>query len=425
MVRRVERQSAGLVTTQAVRRDAHSLHRQGLGLIASTGLNAALGIAFWLLAGRNAPADVVAVALAAQSWLILLAMAAQLNLGIALSRFVPPAGAAQGSLVMWSYRVSILATAAVGVGVLALHAAGVELIAGETTSLVVAIAVSLPLWAAFSLQDSVLIACRRSTWLPWENGLAALLRLVLVVPLAAVAGATGLFLAFVLPAIPLVALLSWLIATRLVGRGEPMNPSGGVLVRYSLAGFPGSLSTMASLRLVPVVVLALSSAENAAYVGVPWSVLSLALLMLPSLSRALLTEMSTPGVDIDHVMHKVRRMLLLGLLPMCVVGALLAVPLLQLAGSGYADKGGPVLAAGLLALVPAGATEARLALLRFHGRPGSATVIQGVRAAVLLITLVALSVTDQLELLGVALIVACVAAWWTATRYTIPDGVPG
>ena len=395
------------------------LGRQGLGVLSSSGLNAVLGIAFWLLAGRYASTTAVALALAAQSWLILLAMGAQLNLGTTLSRFVPVAGAGQRALIGWAYRVSAAGATVLGVAVLVLHASGVTIVSGAGPSLVLVLAASLPLWVAFSMQDSVLVACRRSTWLPWENGLAALLRLVLVLPLAHLAGATGLLLAFVLPAIPLTAVMSWLIARRLALGGEPKPVPGRELLGYALAGFPGSLATMASLRLVPVVVLAVRGPREAAYVGVAWSVVSLSLLTLSALSRALLTELATPGADIDHLLHRVNRMLLRGLLPLCVLGALAATPVLSMAGPGYAERGGPVLLAGILALVPAAATEARLAVLRYQGRPGSATVVQGVRAAVLVLAVLLLAQADQLPWLGAALLGSVVLAWWVASRYPV------
>lgn len=399
------------------------LSRQALGLLGSTGLNALLGILFWLLAGRFAPAYVVALALAAQSWLLLLSMAAQMNLGTSLSRFVPPAGPSQAAIVVWAYRLSLVTTGVVAAVVLAVELAGVELVKGGSTALAVTLALALPLWTAFSLQDSVLIACRRSTWLPWENGAAALLRLALVVPLARAAGATGLLLAFVLPAVPMTMLVSWLIATRLVQRGGPLTPPSAQLLRYSLAGYPGSLATMASLRLVPVIILALQGARDAAFVGVPWSVVSLALLTLPALSRALLTELSTPGTDVHELLHRVNRMLLLGLGPLCLLGAALATPVLALAGRSYALHGGPVLAAGILAMLPAAATETRLALLRYRGRPATATVVQVVRSTLLLVSVLAIARAGELQLLGLALLAATLIAFLVVTRFEVPDEV--
>jgi O-antigen/teichoic acid export membrane protein len=414
----LQRPSAG-GRHRAARSPTKQLRLQGVGVLSSTALNAVLGIAFWLLAARYAHASAVALALAAQSWLILLSMAAQLNIGTALSRFLPPAGPSQGAIIAWAYRVSIAMTTLAALIVLALSLGGVELIRGAAPSLVILLAVSLPLWAAFSLQDSVLIACRRSTWLPWENGFAALLRLALVIPLARAAGAAGILLAFVLPAVPMTAVVSWLIARRLAQRGGPLSPPGSQVLRYSLAGFPGSLATMASLRLVPVFMLAFQQPQDAAFVGVPWSVLSVALLTLPALSRAFLAELSAPGTEVDALLHRVHRMLLVGLGPLCLVGAVSAPLVLAVAGRPYAEHGGPVLATGILALVPAAATEARLALLRYQGRPGSATIVQGIRAAVLLVAVLILAKTGDLELLGVALLAATVVGWFAATRFRI------
>lgn len=400
------------------------LAKQTGALLSTTLLNGVLGALFWLLAARFASRSAVALAIAVQSLLLLLSVVAQLNLGTALSRFVPAAGSSQGATVRFSYIIAISAglvvgACTVGIGVLR----GGQVVSGADYGLVLLLGAAVPLWTAFALQDAALVACNKAGWIPVENGTAAILRLALLAPLAATGGAGGIFLAFVLPAVPMVLAVSWALRSFLE-RGGDVLPNRAGLIRYAMADYPGGLAGSLAYRAVPVLALAVLAPQDAAYIGLPWNVLVVVLSTLPMLSRALLTEMSTPGVDVYSVFRRTERLLVGGLLPCCAVGVVLVRPVLAIAGAGYVVHGSSVLVGGILAVVPAAASEARMALLRYFGRPGAATFVGLGRAALLLICALVLAQTGRLVLLGWGLLLVYTLAWATSQLLTRGLGIP-
>ncbi len=341
---------------------------------------------------------------------MLLSMLTQLNLGAALSRFIGSAQRAQRALVGLCYLVALgcsLGVAVMIVGVAALRDGAI--VSGADWMIVAALAAGVPLWTAFALQDSVLVAIRRAPWVPMENAAAALLRLALL-PLLAGAGAIGIFAAFVLPAIPAVAAI-WLLLLPRIPHGQAPQPHAArQLVTFAVVGLPGVLATAAALRLVPTLILEVRGPDQAAFIGLPWTVVTVALLAMPALALALLVELSAPEADVGRVLVKARRFILT-LVPLCATAALLSYPVLLVAGPDYAARGFLVLAGGVLALVPAAATETTIALLRLRGRPGAATGVQVFRAAVLLGATTALALLDQLWLLGAAVMLSYAVGW--------------
>ncbi len=399
------------------------LGRQTTSLLANTGLNGVLGILFWLLAGRLGTTRDVALAIAVSSLVVLLSLMTQLNLSASLSRFIGVAGRGQRAMVAFCYRLAMGGCLAVAVAVILLAAVrNGELVRAADWGIVALLVVGVPLWTAFALQDNVLLAARRAAWIPVENATAAVLRLALL-PMLAGAGAVGIFGAYLLPAVPAVALVSWLFLVRLP-KGAPLPPPARRrIVWFAVAGLPGALATAAALRIVPVLILEFQGPDEAAFVILPWTVLTVALLALPALSLVLLAELSAPGADPGHVLYRSRRLLVL-LVPVCALAALLAHPALSIAGPGYAENGSLLLISGVLALIPAAVTEAKIAVLRFGGRPGWATCVQVTRAALLLSAATVLALTDHLSLLGVAVVLAYGAGWtcsivmvhWLTTR---------
>ncbi|URK89115.1 hypothetical protein LP421_32015 (plasmid) [Rhizobium sp. RCAM05350] len=87
---------------------ADPLARNGLALVSSAALSSILGLAYWVLAARLYPAEVVGINAVMINSMIVLANLGQLNLGNFLTRTLAGTGPQAGRIVMISY---ILATA--------------------------------------------------------------------------------------------------------------------------------------------------------------------------------------------------------------------------------------------------------------------------------------------------------------------------
>jgi hypothetical protein len=395
-----------MTTAVATTRKSAGFAAQSSALLANTALNGVLGITFWLLAGRLASISDVALAIAGSALMILVSVLTQTNLGTALSRFLGAAGGRSRRLVGFSYGVSMLSTMVVVGAMLALAALDHgALLRSSAWTFTLILAISIPLWTAFALQDNVLVAMRKAPWIPIENTAAAILRLILL-PFLAGSGASGLFLAYILPCVPAVGVITVLILRNLAPVSAAPGPTGSrAMMGFALIDFPGVLATAAALRIVPILVLQLRGSDQAAFVGLPWTTLTVALLALSQISLALLAELAVPGVDHVAVVRRAHRLILF-LVPVCLVGAALVVPLLRVAGAKYASNGTPVLFGGVLALIPAALTEIKIAQLRFAGRVPAATAVQFTRSIPLVTAAAVLSVTNHLAWIGAALVAA-------------------
>lgn len=426
------------------------LERSSIYVLLNTAATGSLGAVFWLVAARYSSEEDVAAAVAAAAILIGAAFLCQLNLPTALSRFLPGAGPHQTALVTRSYRASLGASVAIGAVVLAVGLArGGAVVEGGSLLLTVALAVSVPVWTIFALQDNVLVTLRESKWVPIENTVTTVAKYGLLPLLVGLGGGAGILIAWTGPSLAGVLVVTWYLFARVLPRSsapsvpddaspdnagpdqvspaqtgpvqtntDPTGPdrTAPALIgarpffSYAMRDFPGATLQMLSLRLVPILVLELGEPADGAFIGLPWTVLTVAVLVLPMLSRALLSELSHDESAADSLMSRATRLVLFGMLPATAIGALFVGPFLSVAGAEYADRGTPILAWGALGLAPAAYVECRLALLRFQHRVLHAGIFMGVQAIALLVATFALILGDRVRDLGLAFVIVQVVA---------------
>ncbi len=395
------------------------LERSSIYVLLNTAATGALGTVFWLVAARYSDERDVAAAVAAASVLISAAFVCQLNLPTGLSRFLPPAGASRESLVRRGYALTLGASTVAAAGILAVGAArGGSVVDGGSTLLTVVLAGSVPVWVIFALQDGVLVTLRESKWVPVENVVTTLGKYALLPVCVGIGGGAGILIAWTAPALAGIVVITWFLFWRVLPRLRPTDDGPPLAVRaavrpvlaYSLRDFPGAALQLLSLRLVPLLVLELGDEGDGAYIGLPWTILTVAVLVLPMLSRALLSELSHDDAETDDLMRRATRLVLFGLLPASALGALCVGPFLSVAGPEYADRGTSILAFGALGVAPAAYVECRLALLRFHHHVVQSGLFQSVQAVALLAAVLGLLLTDRVEHLGLAFLAVNVLA---------------
>jgi O-antigen/teichoic acid export membrane protein len=413
----------------AVEIAAHKRHfeRSSVYLIINTALSGGLGTLFWLLAARIYPEEQVGPAVAAASLLLALAFAAQLNLPTALSRFLPSAGDAKRSMVWFCYRISFGGGVLCGVVLIAAtYLLGGQLFAGGRMPLILVLAISVPVWTIFAMQDSVMIAARSSGIVPIENAVSTIAKFA-VLPIGIVLGlgdGSGILLAWTVPTLIAIPAVNYIIFTRILKR--PKVParmaSHRKFVGYALRDFPGAILYLFSLRLIPLIIVSGGNRLDGAYIGLPWTILTVAALALPTLSRSLLAELSHEDSDTQSLLRRANRLVLRLVLPAAVAAALLAHPVMRVAGGHYASRGAPVLAWGILGLVPAALVESQLATLRFQGAVTTCSFIQAARAIGLVGGVVVLLQVDNASGIGIVLLVvnavAAVVGWLTTRHRT-------
>jgi O-antigen/teichoic acid export membrane protein len=392
---------------------SHERHfqRSTLFLVANTATTGVFGALFWLVAARMYSEEEVGVAVAAASLLLALAFASQLNGSSALSRFLPSAGPSQRQTVIFGYRVGIAGASVVGAGVLLVSwARGGSIVGGGDWPMTVVLAVSLPLWVVFALQDNVLTAVRQAHWVPVENGLVTGLKFALLPLCVGLAHGTGILVAWVLPALLAVPIVNWALFRRYLAVGHTEVHDRRAFMSYAVRDLPGQVSILFAMRLVPLIVVEVRGSQEGAFIGLPWSILTVAALALPTLALALLAELSRDGADPEALQRRASLLILGVLFPLTIVGAALSSKVLAVAGSEYAARGAAVLAWGILGLAPAALIESGLATYRSQGRLGTASSLQMLRSVALLAVVCALVASSRLADIGKAFLLVNVAA---------------
>jgi O-antigen/teichoic acid export membrane protein len=310
----------------------------------STLLNAAVGFAFWIIAARLVPADVLGVEGTALNLIMLLAWLSQLGMHNALPRFVPVAGTGARRLVLRSYTAAIGVALALGLGWLVWDASSGERLLGLPLWLTVLSAASVVAWTVFSLQDSVLVSVRQPRLVAAQNAAYSVAKLALLVPLAALMTDGALLLAWMAPVLLFIPPVTVYLFRRALPRHSARQRRTPGVVAFVAHDLPGGAASMLAVRLVPVVVLAQVGGRETALFLIAWQVLTVLELALSSLGLAFAVEAAGSGVEQTR---RLARSLLLQMVPLAAVGslllALLAGPVMSLFGREYAAEATDVL----------------------------------------------------------------------------------
>jgi len=347
-----------------------------------TGITGILGVAFWALAARTYPTQVVGLNFAVISAMALVSGACSLGLGAVLVRYLPVAGRASGPLVIRSYAITGLMTLVVAVaaaltspiwspklGFLSSGAwfAGFILACTATT--------------IFTLQDSVLTGFRAAEWIPLENSLFSLSKLIL---LAAVVGAfpdSGPFVAWSAPLLIAVVIVNAFIFRRLM----PAPRGESTLDRRQVAGttagnYAGMLFDLAATYYLPIMVANYTSATEAAYFYVPWLIAVALRLVAFSMMTSLTVEAAIDMPRLRTLSRRALRQTLLLVAPLAALVGIAAPWVLQLFGGAYADAGDSLMRILAVGQIPGVIIALGLAVARIQHRGGVVVAVLAAEA---------------------------------------------
>ncbi len=359
------------------------LFRNGYALVLNSGVTAALGMVFWLLAARLYPPDVVGINSALVAASTLLGTIAQMNLFYALNRFIPRAGHHAGRLVGASYLVS--AGLAVLAGVVFLL--GIDILSPalgflrDNPILAGWFVAAVLLWAVFTLQDGALSGLRRAAWVPLENTAFGLAKIAALLVPAISVSAYGIFLAWTIPLIPLLIVVNALIFRLLMPshRAHTQEPAQPIevrrLARFVAGDSASGLVSTGVTSLLPIIVLQVVDAEAAAYFALSWAIAYALHLVSNGMATSLLVEAALDEAKLGEYSYRVIiQTACLLLLP--VVGVVLLAPvLLSLFGTSYAAEGTALLRLLCVAALPGIVPTVYTAVQRTRGRTGELLLV--------------------------------------------------
>lgn len=362
---------------------ADPLTRNGLALVSSAALSSILGLIFWILAARLYAAEVVGLNAVMISSMITLANLSQLNLGNFLTRTLAGTGSSAGRIVLISY---VVATASGAVFALA-FIFGSRWLVPELSNLFSApwlaagYAICIIVWTIFNLQDSVLSGLRQSVWVPVENGLFSIAKILFLI---AFSGSRlesfGPFLAWMLPTVLLIPAVNMLVAFYFVPQMARLATIQLPKVR-EIAGMMGwdYLATtvmMIGLGVAPILVLKLAGPSAAAGYSIAWAIAYSIYLVARSFGISMMAEAAA-----DPPLRKslAARSLIsvAALLLLAAFGVVVLAPYFLLVfGRGYTGDNVNLLRLLVLSAVPWGLTTIYVSVARSAGRTGRIAAIQ-------------------------------------------------
>jgi LysM repeat protein/O-antigen/teichoic acid export membrane protein len=324
--------------------------------------------------------------------MLLVAGVAQLSLVSVITRFLPRAGHAAGRLVCGAYALTLTVAALASL----LFVLGVRpwspalAFLGASPLFTLWFVLATMAWCIFTLQDSVLAAIKQAIWVPIENTIFAVAKIVLLLLFAWPAARYGIFASWTIPGAAVLLPITYLIFRRLLPRhartsaaqAEPLLPRQ--IATYAAGNYIGSMLSLAVTTLLPLLVLNQLGPQANAYFAQPWLIASSLQLIAGNMAVSLTVEAAT---DRDQLHSFTRRALAHSarLLAPLVALVLAAAPLLlQLFGRAYAEEGAGLLRVLALGALPNMVNLLYLGVARVRNRTGTIVLVQAALCALTL-----------------------------------------
>jgi O-antigen/teichoic acid export membrane protein len=410
------------------------MYRNGYALLLSGFTSAGLGMIYWLLAARSYPAATVGLSSAAIAAMMLLSGASQLSLNSALVRFVPLAGRATGRLVGYSYLISAMAAAVIGL----IFCLGLDRLAPALRPFLVnpvrqrTFVLAIMIWCIFALQDSALTGLRQAMWVPLENTAVTVVKIVLLLVFARYSRQYGIFASWMIPVAASILPLNLLIFRRLIP--DHVQASKDLATRlvprqigkYILANYLGSLFFLASTTLLPIIVINLVGPKANAFFYMPWMIATALQLIAVNMTTSFTVEATRDQMKLSIYCYRVLMQSMRLLIPLVVIILLGAPLILLLFGRDYANEGAMLLRLLALSAIPNVIVVLYVSLARVENRVRGIVMVQGALCVLVLSMSYVLLQTFGITGVGLAWLasqtVVAVFLWLTRLRSILATG---
>src|SRR5579859_891573 len=365
---------------KAAKETGNKLYNTGYALVVNTAGTTAIGVAYWAVAAHLYGRQALGRSSAMISALILVSSVAQLNLNNTLPRFLPLAGRRSGRLIRYCYSASSLTALMVGLGfVLLMPNLSAQLRFLSQTPLVApAFVIATVVWGIFALEDCALTGLRKAVVVPVENTAYGALKLLILLGLASLFPATGIFFSWVLPLFLIVPAVNWLIFGRYLRADEWATAVATVrpreVLRFTGVDYIGSLLGQFYSNMLPLIVLtSLGAAANGIFY-VSWTITFGLTLVAQNFATSMLVEGTSAPERLAELTRGVLARCALIIAPCVGLLIVAAHPILTIYGSQYADRATGLLGLLAIAVLPRTLVLITFSLDRLAGRVGRATL---------------------------------------------------
>jgi len=367
------------------------LYRNAYALMANTAGNSILGLLYWVLAARTFPDAAVGRGNALISLMMLVSTFTQLNWSGALIRFLPRAGRSARQMLLTAYLMAtgLAAVAAAAVMAYCHFARAPDDPLYVSAGVAVWFVVATVAWSVFNLQDAALTGMRSAVWVPLENGVYGLVKLVLLVVVARTSLSDGVFASWTIPVIALLVPVNLLLFRRILPRhatAEPDAPPPGrrVLARYMAGDYAAQAFTQLSSTFLPVLVVSLLGAAQGAYYLPAQTAFAAMGMLATAITSSLVVEAARDEQATHRLARAMLRRICVLVLPAGAFVGLAAPWLLELFGSQYRAGATTVLQLMMLSLLPRVPVALYVTKCRLDNRTGTLALLQFTQAAVVI-----------------------------------------
>lgn len=327
------------------------LHLAAWSVMFSSVLSSGIGLVFWAAATYIYDVDDVGRDQALIFAMMMLATVFQMNMTNAAVRFLPQVREHLGRRIVQAYAIAGFFSLIAGI-TFALIAPAISSqydFITEDPWLVPAFGVATAVWAIFLVQDPVLMALGKASWMPAKNSAYSIAKLALLPLFFWVATGHGIFLAWIVPIIVIVPCVDYLIFKKAVpAAAHAQRDAGGVvdafgnpraLAKFVAQDFVGSSAAHVAIYITPVMTFALLGSEANALYSLPFVIVAGLDLLFEAFVVSLTAEGARSPERIKHLTDLVVRRMLRIQFP-ASIAVFIAAPLIMLPfPSEYGEQG--------------------------------------------------------------------------------------
>lgn len=348
------------------------LYKNGYALVTSSLLTSALGMVYWFLAARLFSAESIGLSSALLSAMTFIVNLAHLNLPNGLNRFVPIARKQTKLLILGSYLVvSLIAgvTALIFVIGTPVWSPALAFVSSNFWLGILFIYGTIG-WSIFVLQDSALTGLRKAVWVPIENLVFAVGKIILLLVLFSFFPNNGVFISWVIPVFLLIPIINWLIFRKILPAQPALKrePTEAISVnsigRFIFVDYIASIVWMGTTNLLPLLVLQQLGAAANAWFYLTWNIAYSLYLVSRSMGMSFVTEGATNKHKLYELAFQTLKKSLLIVAPAALFIFFSANLILQFYGEDYAIQTTRLMRLFAIAAVPGTAINIYIGLLR-------------------------------------------------------------
>ena len=321
-----------------------SLYRNAVYLMLGRAVTAVLGLVFWILAARFYSASDVGLASAIIAAAGLLSLLATLGLDYGLIRFLPNSGEKSNITINSTFTITGLLSiifALIFLAGLSLWSPALLFLRQNLIWLIAFVAFTAA-YTLFYLLSSSFVAKRRAGFTLTQNIINGLLRLALIIPLAAFFYSGGIFASWLIGFVVTAGVGILLFLPRVQAgyrffpaiRREVINE----MVHFSLANYIAILLWSVPVAILPLMVVNLLGAEANAYFFIALGVAGLLYAIVTATSMSLFAEGSYDEQKLGQNIRRSLKLVLILLVPAIILVFLIGDKVLLLFGGAYSEN---------------------------------------------------------------------------------------